>query len=40
MKKKTGFNGYAYDFCVDQDATDVNDIVDIHIYLMKKVNIV
>ena len=34
--KKTGFNGYAHDFSVDYDATDVDDIVDIHKYLMKK----
>ena len=37
--KKTGFNGYVYDFSVDYDATDV-DIVDIHKYLMKKNDIV
>ena len=24
--KKTGFNGYVYDFSVDYDATDVGDI--------------
>ena len=40
MKKKTGFNGYVYDFSVDYDATDVANIVDIHKYLMKKNNIV
>ena len=34
--KKTGFNGYVYDFNVDYDATDVDDIKDIHKYLMKK----
>ena len=34
--KKTGFNGYAYDFSVDCDATNVDDILDIHKYLMKK----
>ena len=28
--EKTGFNGYVYDFSVDYDATDVDDIVDIH----------
>ena len=28
-RKKTGFNGYVYDFSVDYDATDVDDIVDI-----------
>ena len=38
--KKTGFNGCIYDFSVDYDATDVDDIVDIHNYLMKKNNIV
>ena len=38
--KKTGFNGYVYDFSVDYDATDVANIVDIHKYLMKKNNIV
>ena len=38
--KKTEFNGYVYDFSVDYDATDVDDIVDIHKYLMKKNNIV
>ena len=34
--KKTGFNGYVYDFSVDYYATDVDDIVDIQKYLMKK----
>ena len=34
--KKTGFSGYVYDFSVDYDATDIDDIVDIHKYLMKK----
>ena len=34
--KKTGFNGYVYDFSVDYDATSVDDIKDIHKYLMKK----
>ena len=34
--KKTGFNGYTYDFSVDYDATAVSDILDIHKYLMKK----
>ena len=38
--KKTGFNGYVYDFSVDYDAADVDDILDIHRYLMKKNNIV
>ena len=38
--KKTGFNGYVYDFSVDYDATDVDDILDIQKYLMKKNSIV
>ena len=38
--KKTGFNEYVYDFSVDYGATDVDDTVDIHNYLMKKNNIV
>ena len=37
--KKTGFNGYVYGFSVD-DVTDVDGIIDIHKYLMKKNNIV
>ena len=37
--KKTGFNGYVYGFSVDYDATDIDDIKDIHKYLMKKNNI-
>ena len=36
--KKTGFNGYVYDFIVDYDDTDVAEIVYIHNYLMKKNN--
>ena len=34
--KRTGFNGYVHDFSVDYDATDVDDIKDIHKYFMKK----
>ena len=34
--KKTGLNGYAYDFTVDYDAITVDDILDIYKYLMKK----
>ena len=34
--KKTSFNGYIYDFSVGYDATDIDDINDIHKYLMKK----
>ena len=29
--KNTGFNGYVYDFSVDYNATDVDDIKDINI---------
>ena len=36
--KKTGFNGYVYDF--SDDAITVDDILDIHKYLMKKNDIV
>ena len=36
--KKTGLNGYVYEYvCVDYDTIDVDDIVDIHKYLMKKI---
>ena len=35
--KKTGFNGYIYDFSVDYDAIAVDDIKDIHKYSMKKI---
>ena len=38
--KKTGFTGYAYDFGVDYDAIAVDDIKDIHKYLIKKNNII
>ena len=34
--KKTSFNGYVSEFSVDYDATDNDDIKDIHNYLMKK----
>ena len=34
--KRTGFTGYIYAFSVDYRATDVDDIKDIHKYLMKK----
>ena len=37
--KKTRLNGYVYDFSVDYDAITVDDILDIHNYLMKKNNI-
>ena len=35
-KKKTGLNGYVYDFSVDYDAMAVDNILDIHKHLMKK----
>ena len=38
--KRTGFNGYVYDFSVDYDAASVDDIKDIHKYFMKKNNII
>ena len=34
--KKTGLNGYVYDFNVNYDAIEVDDIRDIQIYLTKK----
>ena len=34
--KKTGFTDYVYDFSVDYDSVAVNDIKNIHKYLMKK----
>ena len=34
--KKTGLNGYVYDFSIDYDAIAVDDILDIHNYLMEK----
>ena len=38
--KKTGLTGYVYDFSIDYNAVTVNDIKDIHIYLMKKNNMI
>ena len=38
--KKTWLNGYVYDFSVDYDAIAVNDILDIHKYLIKMNDIV
>ena len=35
--KKTGFNDYVYDFSVVYNATNVDDIKDIHKYLLKKI---
>ena len=38
--KRTGFTGYVYNFSVDYDVTNVDDIKNIHKYLMKKNGIV
>ena len=38
--KRTGFTGYVYDFSVDYTPITVDDIKDIHKYLMEKNNIV
>ena len=38
--KKIGFTGYVYDFSVDYVSTDVDDIKDVHKYLMEENNIV
>ena len=37
--KKTEFSGYVYDFSVDYDSTDIDDINDIHKYFMKKITL-
>ena len=37
--KRTGFTGYVYDFGVDYEVIAVDDIKNIHKYLMKKNNI-
>ena len=34
--KKTGLTGYVYDFSADYNAVTLDDIKDIHKYLMKK----
>ena len=38
--KEIGLNGYVHDFSVDYDAIAVDDILDIHKYLMEKNNII
>ena len=38
--KRTGFNRYVHDFSVDYNATSVDDIKNIHRYLMKKNNMI
>ena len=37
--KKDGLCRYVYDFSVDYDSIDVDNILDIHNYLMEKHNI-
>ena len=34
--KKTGFTGYVFDFSVDYTVTVIDDVKDIHKYLMKE----
>ena len=36
--KETGLTGYVYDFSADYNAIAVDDVKDIHNYLMKKNN--
>ena len=38
--KKTGLNGYVYNFSVNYDAIAVDDILNLHKHLMKKNDIV
>ena len=38
--RKTGLNGYVYDFSADYDVIAIDDILDIHKYLMKKNGII
>ena len=38
--KKTGLTGYVYDFSADYNAITIDDIKDIHNYLMTKNDIV
>ena len=38
--KKTGLNGFVYDFSADYDAITIDDILDNHKYLMKKNNMI
>ena len=35
--KKTGFTGYVYDFSADYNAVAVDNIKDVHNYLIKKI---
>ena len=38
--KKTGLNGYVYDLFVNHNIIDISNILDIHICLMKKHEII
>ena len=38
--KGTGLTGHVYDFSIDYNSTDVDNIKDIHKYLMKKNDII
>ena len=38
--KKAGLNGYIYDFSADYAAIAVDDILDIHKYLIKNNNMI
>ena len=38
--KKDGLNGYVYKFSVDYDVIAVDNVLDIHKYLMKKNNMI
>ena len=38
--KKTRLNGYVFDFSVGYDSIAVDDILNIHKYLMKKNNMI
>ena len=38
--KKTGLNGYVYDFSVDYNAIKTDNILDIDKYLMEKNSII
>ena len=35
-RRKTGLNGYVYEFSVDYNIIETSNIIDIHKYLMKK----
>ena len=37
--KKLGLYGYVYDFSVFYDSIDIDNILDIHKYLIKKLNV-